>query len=267
MNVSCPKCETVFRVDPAKVPVKGVRARCSSCSAVFFVGRPTEPSPVVVPTRPAADSILAPLVAAPPVTTPAPAQTSAPALSTPPSAPQPVWTPAPSGPATRPPVAPPAGIGYGSVTPAAANPAAAPPPPAVGPRARTVPVASVATPEPVRPVAQAPLAPPQAAPRAAPAPTPAAPPPRKPVNPFLASDPSTKARRLARALISDLVVYHPAKRADGIRDGTLKLLFEDEIKKCWEEYTDQVGLEMATSTSYFTEALNEILADGQPVFS
>jgi hypothetical protein len=87
------------------------------------------------------------------------------------------------------------------------------------------------------------------------------------VNPFLAQDPATKARRLARALISDLVVYHPAKRADGLRDGTLKLLFEEEIKKCWEEYTEQVGLEMATSTSYFTEALNEILADGQPVFS
>ena len=121
--------------------------------------------------------------------------------------------------------------------------------------------------DPVRPVAPAPLAPPSAPPRAAPAPAPSAPPARKPVNPFLASDPSTKARRLARALISDLVVYHPAKRADGIRDGTLKLLFEEEIKKCWEEYTDQVGLEMATSTSFFTEALNEILADGQPVFS
>jgi hypothetical protein len=153
------------------------------------------------------------------------------------------------------------------VTPATASPAAAPPPPAVGPRARTVPVAPVSAPEPARPVAQAPQAPPPAPPRSAPAPAPAAPTPRKPVNPFLASDPSTKARRLARALISDLVVYHPAKRADGIRDGTLKLLFEEEIKKCWEEYTDQVGLEMATSTQYFTEALNEILADGQPVFS
>jgi hypothetical protein len=121
--------------------------------------------------------------------------------------------------------------------------------------------------EPARPVSPAAFAPPPAPPRAAPAPAPSAPPARKPVNPFLASDPSTKARRLARALISDLVVYHPAKRADGIRDGTLKLLFDEEIKKCWEEYTDQVGLEMATSTSYFTEALNEILADGQPVFS
>ena len=87
------------------------------------------------------------------------------------------------------------------------------------------------------------------------------------MNPFLASDPATKARRLARALISDLVVYHPGKRADGLRDGTLKILFEDEIRKCWEEYTEQVGMEMATSTRYFTEALNEILADGQPVFS
>jgi hypothetical protein len=102
---------------------------------------------------------------------------------------------------------------------------------------------------------------------AAPAPVAAPPGPRRPVNPFLAQDPATKARRLARALISDLVVYHPAKRADGLRDGTLKLLFEDEIKKCWEEYTEQVGLEMATSTTFFTEALNEILADGQPVFS
>jgi hypothetical protein len=86
------------------------------------------------------------------------------------------------------------------------------------------------------------------------------------VNPFLSQDPPTKARRLARALISDLVVYHPAKRADGLRDGSLKLLFEEEIRKCWGEYTEQVGMEMATSSTYFTDALNEILANGQPVF-
>ena len=87
------------------------------------------------------------------------------------------------------------------------------------------------------------------------------------INPFLARDPQTRARRLARALISDLVVYHPAKRAEGLRDGTLKLLFDEDIKRCWEEYTDQVGLELATTSRYFTEALNEILADGQPVFT
>jgi hypothetical protein len=86
------------------------------------------------------------------------------------------------------------------------------------------------------------------------------------VNPFLSQDPKAKARRLARALVSDIVVYHPEKRRDGLRNGTLKLLFEEEIQKSWEEYTEQVGTELAQSTPYFHEALNEILADGQPLF-
>jgi hypothetical protein len=76
-----------------------------------------------------------------------------------------------------------------------------------------------------------------------------------------------KARRLARALVSDIVVYNPAKRRDGLRDGSLKTLFEEEIRKSWEEYVEQVGQETADSTSFFTDALNEILADGQRVFS
>lgn len=86
------------------------------------------------------------------------------------------------------------------------------------------------------------------------------------VNPFLSQDPGAKARRLARALISDMVVYHPAKRREGLETGSLKALFEDEIRKSWEEYVDQVGQEMAESTPYFHEALNEILADGRPLF-
>jgi len=114
---------------------------------------------------------------------------------------------------------------------------------------------------------------PPAAPPAAPAPVaPTARPPQvsppsgRPVNPFLSQDPALKARRLARALISDMVVYHPAKRQEGLRDGTLKQLFEDEIKKSWEEYSDQVGREVAESTGYFKEALNEILAGGRQIF-
>ena len=71
----------------------------------------------------------------------------------------------------------------------------------------------------------------------------------RPVNPFLSQDPSLKARRLARALVSDIVVYHPAKRQEGLRDGTLKELFEEEIKKSWEEYTEQVGPDVAESTA------------------
>src|SRR4051812_24961901 len=39
MNVTCPNCATIYRVDPAKVPEGGVRARCNVCSAVFAVKR------------------------------------------------------------------------------------------------------------------------------------------------------------------------------------------------------------------------------------
>jgi hypothetical protein len=107
----------------------------------------------------------------------------------------------------------------------------------------------------------APTVPPPPRPAAA-APSPGA----RPTNPFLSQDPSLKARRLARALVSDIVVYHPAKRQEGIRDGNLKELFEEEIKKSWEEYTEQVGREVAESTGFFREALNEILAGGRQVF-
>jgi hypothetical protein len=97
-------------------------------------------------------------------------------------------------------------------------------------------------------------------------PRPAAPIAGRPVNPFLSQDPAQKARRLARALVSDIVVYHPAKRQEGLRDGTLKELFEEEIRKSYEEFTDQVGRELAESTGYFREALNEILAGGRQIF-
>ena len=86
------------------------------------------------------------------------------------------------------------------------------------------------------------------------------------MNPFLSQEPALKARRLARALVSDIVVYHPAKRQEGLRDGTLKELFEEEIRKSYEEYTEQVGRALAESTGYFREALNEILAGGRQVF-
>ena len=107
---------------------------------------------------------------------------------------------------------------------------------------------------------------PPAAARQTPTGTPTAPGGRAPINPFLANDPNAKARRLARALISDLITYFPAKREEGIRDGTLKEVFKEEIKKSFQEYTDQVGKEFAESTDHFKNALNEILAGGQQVF-
>jgi hypothetical protein len=92
-------------------------------------------------------------------------------------------------------------------------------------------------------------------------------PKRTPINPFLANDPNAKAKRLARALISDLIVYFPQKKEEGVRDGTLKQLFREEIKKSYEEFVEQVGKEFAETTTHFTDALNDILADGQKLFT
>jgi len=55
MNVTCPSCATVYRVDPMKVPEAGVRARCKVCSAIFPVTREGEhtarhSAPVAAPT-------------------------------------------------------------------------------------------------------------------------------------------------------------------------------------------------------------------------
>lgn len=141
--------------------------------------------------------------------------------------------------------------------PAAAAPPAPPAPPA--PSARPTPVDSRPTPA-IPFQRQTPAA-------AAPGAAPGAPGGRKtPINPFLANDPNAKARRLARALISDLITYFPAKRDEGIQNGTLKDLFREEIKKSYQEYSDQVGKEFADTTDHFRNALNEILAGGNQIF-
>ena len=89
---------------------------------------------------------------------------------------------------------------------------------------------------------------------------------RPPINPFLASDPNVKAKRLARALVSDIIVYFPDKHREGIRSGTLRELFREEIKKSYEEYVDQMGRDFAESTTHFQDALNDVLAQGSKVF-
>ena len=101
---------------------------------------------------------------------------------------------------------------------------------------------------------------------AAGAPAPPAPGDRRPINPFLARDPSLRAKRLARALVSDMVAYYPAKHSEGLQRGTLKELFREEIKKSYEEYVTQVGSDFARTTTHFQEALNEVLGAGKRIF-
>ena len=88
----------------------------------------------------------------------------------------------------------------------------------------------------------------------------------EPAPAFGPQDPDTRARRLARALVSDIKVYHPDKWEEAVAQGTLRAEFRDEILKSWGEYVEQVGEEMAKKTPYFRDALNEILAQGEHVF-
>jgi predicted Zn finger-like uncharacterized protein len=268
MNVRCPSCRTVFRVDPAKIPEAGIRARCTVCAATMDVRRDGVGVERLAAPRPAEP-------APPPdvgvgrerVTQAGPATSaeSRPAAAAPPDVPE---SPAVGGPAPGPirlsqPFSQPR-----SIAPAEAAPPAAP----------RRPAAPVFRPTPGRPVTAAPVPPTAevtggAAAVAPPPATPArpAPPPRhdvtkRPVNPFLHQDPQQKARRLARALVSDMIVYQPEKRQRALAAGNLREVFEDEIQKSWLEYVEQVGEELAGSTSYWNDALNEILAGGKQVF-
>ena len=296
MNVSCPECRSVFRVDPTRIPATGVRARCSVCGGVIILGAGSsieeEFGPPEIPKAPALsvdaamaaapEEVAAALelepatppasaptppqpVAIPPLPTPVPAVPAAaptPRRSLTPPRPAPAHTPQTARPPAPPSVRPAA---FAPRVQPAASPVAAPRQPMAATTRAATPARPLAPPMgfPPRPAS----APVQRAATQTPPPRPASPTPsRLPINPFLANDPNAKARRLSRALVSDLVTYFPQRRDEGLREGTLRELFREEIKKSYEEYVEQVGKEFADSTSHFQDALNEILAGGQKMF-
>ena len=222
MNVSCPQCKTVFRVDPRKVPTGGVRARCSVCGGVFEVSSDDDRrgAPLAVgASSPAGGASTAPQKA--------PAQRPAPPRPAPPkdAAPEPA-RPSPSQSPPSPQAPPSPAVGGGGAAP---SPPAEPAEPVKPEGETTKPAAASST-------------------------------------PFGQPDPDARARRLARALISDLAAYNPERQERGLREGRLKELFQGDLKKCWQEYVDQVGVDLAKRTPYFRDALNEILAKGSRVF-
>ncbi|MEX2466540.1 MAG: hypothetical protein WD995_06490 [Gemmatimonadota bacterium] len=81
-------------------------------------------------------------------------------------------------------------------------------------------------------------------------------------------DPMDKARRLARVLVSDMIMYNAERHQVALSRGTLEEDFEEEIEKSWKEYVEQIGSEIAEGEGrrYWTQALNDILAKGATVF-
>lgn len=327
MNVSCPECRSVFRVDPAKVPEAGVRARCSVCGGIISIAgsavpnadfADVPPAPRRTPamagaaapgpgagsslwgsvggeSRPAEPPVRVPPAAAPlvPPAAATPSRSASPATPwipggrlTTPGAPRatpfvpgravgatgdvpasrtaaPAMPPGPAATHPAPTMAASGATPVGTRTPAAtASPPVPPPAGAVAPAAPSATTPVPATSPSVQP-ASTPTAPQTVTRPATPSGAPAV---RRPINPFLTQDPNVKARRLARALVSDMVTYHPREREEGLRNGTLRQLFKEEIKKSYEEYVEQMGKEFAESTTHFQDALNDILAGGQRVF-
>src|SRR5438876_2066274 len=298
MNVSCPDCRSIFRVDPAKVPPSGVRARCSVCSGVIIIPAPTgQTTPTSGSVRSATPSAESPPQDRSHSAPQAQAGWTSPQVQRTPPVPaaQRNAPPAPSR-AAEPPAAArprPESVERASVTATATPPSpssglrefAPPPPPPPAPFAppsgtapsNPPPASSGISTRPSSGPSAPPYVPPASSSRVAPPSRPSATPTggsptvgdtgaRRPVNPFLSKDPNQRAKRLARALVSDIITYHPAKHAEGLRDGTLKQLFREEIKKSFEEYIAQVGQQLAESTTYFQEALNEVLGGGKKIF-
>src|SRR5690606_30358270 len=81
-------------------------------------------------------------------------------------------------------------------------------------------------------------------------------------------DPTDKARRLARVLVSDMIMYNAERHQVALAQGTLAVDFQEEIDKSWKEYVDQVGPGMAEGEgrAFWVHARNDILAKGENVF-
>jgi predicted Zn finger-like uncharacterized protein len=114
--------------------------------------------------------------------------------------------------------------------------------------------------------AQAPSRPQSAKPAPTPPATPSPATPATPASGTRGKSKDDRAKRLARTLVSDILCYNKEKRDQALQEGNLMTALGEEIKKSWELYKEKVGPDVAGSTNYFKEALNEILADGQEVF-
>ena len=79
--------------------------------------------------------------------------------------------------------------------------------------------------------------------------------------------PADKAKSLARSLVSDLIAYNPEKHKEALAGGNLPEVFGDEIEKSLKEYQQQVEPDVMAEGSFFNDALNSILAEGQTVFN
>ena len=262
MTVQCPSCSTSFPVDPNKVPDGGVSARCSVCPSIFRVEKEVTGGPSEVEAswtdQPEAETEAETVAGPTPVAVAvedAPEVTEAEA----------------SGAVVEEEEAEPAVRAEPDAVAVDEDPVDAPPADPAAPEVESWSPPEDETWEATEAEAPGVVEEEQEEAEAAVEAEPDAVADHEaeatPSFSFGTRDPHEKAHRLARVLVSDMVMYNPEQHGRALREGTLATDFEEEVRKSWDEYVGQVGEEMARGSTYFTDALNEILAKGETIFT
>jgi response regulator RpfG family c-di-GMP phosphodiesterase len=68
-----------------------------------------------------------------------------------------------------------------------------------------------------------------------------------------------EARRLARLILSDIIIYHPAKVEQGIRENNFFNLLREEIEEGRHYYESRVPLRVRRDSEIFTETLQQFV--------
>ncbi|MGE5188529.1 MAG: hypothetical protein ACM3NF_00560 [Gemmatimonadota bacterium] len=67
------------------------------------------------------------------------------------------------------------------------------------------------------------------------------------------------ARRIARAVVSDIALYNAKKIEEGIEQDTLFELLRDEIEEGQNYYLSRVDPEIVRNTNFFNQALVDLI--------
>ena len=76
-------------------------------------------------------------------------------------------------------------------------------------------------------------------------------------------DPHERARRLARLIVSDIIIYNQDKILEGIKEDTLFDLLKEDIEVGRAYYEKNIDPAVAQSANYFNQALVDILVKGR----
>ncbi len=76
-----------------------------------------------------------------------------------------------------------------------------------------------------------------------------------------------KARRLARSLVKDILLYKGKEVEEGYKNGTIKEVLKEEIKKCYKYYVSEVNPDIAQNETFFVDELNKIIGKGEKIWT